>query len=103
MPRLPKPPVDFIIEGLSTGEREHSLRTPNSDWDGMAIERAPLAPRRGNAPMLTPHDIMALNQQRKQAEYDKALKRAQRTADAVAKAITDMIDPPPFKPFKRRF
>ena len=103
MPRLPKPPMDFIIEGLSTGEREHSLQAPDSDWDGMLIERAPLAARKGNAPMLTPNDIMALNQQRKQAVYDKALLKAQREANALKRVLVNMIDPPKHKPFKRRF
>ena len=99
MPRKSKPPMDFIIEGLSTLERTHSIGAGLSDFDGQPIARPALAPRTAR-PLPTADEIKL---RRKEIAQAKADLQAQRNAKALKQVLVNMIDPPPFKPFKRRF
>jgi hypothetical protein len=99
MPRKPKPPMDFIIEGIASGEREYSTQ-PISDFDdGKVIERPRIAPR---AKGVRVHTHEQRTQQR-MADAQREQARGQRMANDLMKAMRDMIDPPKHKPFRRRF
>ena len=102
MPRTPKPPTDFIIESISTGEREHSIGAGLSDFNGQPITRPALASVKPK-PTLTPLEIHMLHRQKHDAELMKEHLKRVRLAKSVQKIMRDMIDPPKHKPFKRRF
>lgn len=103
MPRYPKPPMEFVIEGLSTGEREHSTPAGVDDFTGRPIARPAIPPRMGSAPLLTPSEIIALDRQRHADKLMKAHKQRQALARAVQSVVQRMIDPPKHRPFRRRF
>lgn len=98
MPRKPKPPEYFVIEGLSTGIVRASVVAVD-DFTGEPIE--PKLPQAHKGRALPPVQGMINAQQRKAAQVQAA--KTQRLAQALTKVITRMIDPPEHKPFKRRF
>lgn len=98
MPRKPQPPMDFIIESISTGERVYSV-DKSDDFSGQPIERK-LAPRAGAIP--TAEEIKLKRKQREAVHVQRRQLQAQQSAKALVKVITDMIDPPKHRPFRRR-
>jgi hypothetical protein len=99
MPRKPKPPEDFVIEGIESGERVYSMQPMDDFEDGKAIERPKLAPRAKHVRVHTQDE----RAKQRMAEAQRRQEQAPRMADDLVNAMRDMIDPPKRKPFKRRF
>lgn len=97
MPRKPQPPMDLVIEGLSSGRRQRNVDAVD-DFTGQPIERYIAQPNKHRR--LPTANELALRAA--QIKHKRDHERMQRTAKALTKVITDMIDPPKHKPFKRR-
>jgi hypothetical protein len=101
MPRKPKPPpiANMVIEGLSDG-REVREKSYVDDFDGEV--RPVVQDMKPKRNLRTGAELRAEQQRKRRLEVERKQAQAQRMAQALNKAVRDMIDPPKREPFKRR-
>jgi hypothetical protein len=99
MPRKPRPPEYFTIEALSTGQRSLSLQLDDDFADGVVIEPKLLQPL-VNRPLLGAEEII---RRRRLSEAKTRQAQLLHSAKSLRKVLTNMLNPPEHKPFKRRF